>query len=336
MRNWICCTAAALFLTAGCASDVENGKMTEHGKLFLAMADLEAGGVARIDDELNMHDMLPLPGVNYLILHDGTVYGAIDDGRSVGVAAIRDGKVLKIERGEGKISCHLAVSPAGNYLYLANYGDGSIDEFRLIGGLPAFVRNIKLGEGARAHFVGFDPAGRLTAVDLGSDAVWFFDFDEESGCGAVAGRVDFPENAGPRHMVWLDGDTFAVACELNSTLVIVRNRKIVQTLATTFSGVENYPGALRLSPDGRWLVVTNRGENSLGIFSRDGGGEWRLSSTVPCGGVWPRDCYFHNGKIYVANDRSHNIAEFEFADGAATLLKSAAVRRLPMSFLTLE
>ncbi|MDD4817027.1 MAG: beta-propeller fold lactonase family protein [Victivallaceae bacterium] len=335
MRAGFLCVVAALFAAAGCATGGGAEKMTERGELLLAMADRENGGVARIDDGLTMNDFLLLPGVNYLIRSNGVVYGAVDDGR-VGVAAIRDGKLLTIEYGEGRTSCHLAVSPGGNYLYLANYGDGSVDEFRLTGGLPEFVRNLKLGEGARAHFAGFAPDGELVIVDLGSDAVCFFDFDETSGCGALAGRVDFPEKSGPRHLVWLDGDTFAVACELNSTLVIVRGRKIVQTLATTFSGTENYPGALRLSPDGRWLVVTNRGDNTLGFFTCGGDGDWKLVSTVPCGGVWPRDCYFHDGRIYVANDRSHNIAEFEFSDGAAKLLASSAVRRLPMSFLELE
>ncbi|MGE4300348.1 MAG: lactonase family protein [Victivallaceae bacterium] len=305
---------------------------------LLAFADKSAGGIRTIEIANGAPALTPgcvvLPTVNYLIERDGIIYGTVRE-PACGVAAVKNGKVLKVESGKGEIACHLAISPGGKFIYAANYGDGSVDEYAVKDGLPVWRRNWKLGPGARAHFAGFSPQGRLFIVDLGSDLVWFYEFDEAGGAGDLAYSVEFPKGAGPRHLIWLDDRTFATANELNDTVTVVKDRRIVQTLPASAGGVESYPGAIRLSPDGKFAAVSNRGENTIAIFRVDGD-RLELSGRYDCHGVWPRDCAFTpDGKfMYVALDRSARVTTFAFDDGRLDFLSEFDDLPLPMCFLS--
>ena len=325
----------AAALAAGC---VFQGNDMKYSTL-LAIADKADGGIRTVEIADGAPAVLSggvtLPTVNYLIEHDGIVYGTVRE-PGCGVAAVKNGKVLKIEYGKGEIACHLAISPGGKLIYATNYGDGSVDEYAVESGLPVWRRNWKLGPGARAHFAGFSPHGELFIVDLGSDRVWFYKFSETGGAGELAFSVAFPKGAGPRHLIWLDDRTFATANELNDTVTVVQDRKIVQTLPASGGAAESFPGAIRLSPDGKYAAVSNRGENTIAIFKVNGD-RLELSGRYDCHGVWPRDCAFTpDGKfMYVALDRSARVTAFAFNEGRLEFLAAFDNLPLPMCFLSL-
>jgi 6-phosphogluconolactonase len=87
----------------------------------------------------------------------------------------------------------------------------------------------------------------------------------------------------------------------------------------------NYPSGLAISPDGRYLMLGNRGADTIAIFWIDPEtGMAKLREEVPCGGKFPRAIRLDStGRVLaVANSRSGNIALFtrDFESGKLTVM----------------
>ena len=80
---------------------------------------------------------------------------------------------------------------------------------------------------------------------------------------------------------------------------------------------ENYPAALRLSPDRKMLAATGRGQNIISLFAIGDNGLLSQLAEVSSGGVWPRDVQFTpDGKYLVcANERSNRLTAFSLSGG---------------------
>jgi 6-phosphogluconolactonase len=235
-----------------------------------------------------------------------------DGSASVAAFAIGNDKSLKF-LGEassgGKGACHLAVNSSGTVVAVANYGDGSIAQVSLDkDGVPVSVLhsqkhigkgpNAKRQEGPHAHGVYFDRSEKYLFVpDLGLDRVHveklgakFDDFTEPwEPLRTAAG-------AGPRHMAFSPDEKHAyVINELDSTILAASYRNgeftpvsTVSTLPDGFSG-NNTTAEVEVSEDGRFVYGSNRGHDSLAVFSRDPkSGGLSLIQVAPCGGKTPR------------------------------------------------
>ena len=241
----------------------------------------------------------------------------------------------------GKTPCHLTLSPDGRHLYTANYSSGSISEFHLKEGLPAgrprIIRHTGSGikprqKSPHPHFVGFDPAGKqLYVCDLGCDRISIYDWTPETGLKTpAAAELALPPGSGPRHLVFSpDGNTLYVADELDSTVASFvregsdkawRLGKIRSTLPDWSDKMDNYPGAIKITGDGKYLFVANRGDNSVAVFSTLSGGDFRLVRTVPSGGDFPSDLLLLNGDrlLVVGHLRSGGITSFKLENGVLT------------------
>lgn len=67
--------------------------------------------------------------------------------------------------------------------------------------------------------------------------------------------------------------------------------KEIQTISTLPSGFEeaNTTAEIAISSDGRFLYVSNRGQDSIAVFRIASTGELALDETVPAGGRTPRN-----------------------------------------------
>lgn len=351
--------AAILSVTAGCAVNPP----PEGGRLYVTGCGDDIGmqqGVRLLEwdaaGNLRPGWFVKCAEVNYLVHSaDGQLaYATANDGDLVTFRCEPAGwRVLERQPTGGKVSCHLALSPEGRYLYTANYGDGSVSEFELRQGRPAFRRLFRTEDihpaardGAHAHFVGFTPDGKfLAVVDLGIDAVLLYPYRPERGIVPEASAVKFAPGAGPRHLVWsADGKYAYVANELNSTVSVLRYEcgrfellNSVATVPADFQG-DNYPAAIRLSPDGRWLLVSNRGMDTLAVLALDGIGGMKELRCCPIAvadwpskvkNAWPRDFDFtpDGEKIIVANERTGQIGCFAFnpATGEVKVLSAISL-----------
>lgn len=245
--------------------------------------------------------------------------------------------------------CHVALSPTGGHLAVANYGGGNVSVLPIlengdVGPASDFVQHEGTGPNERrqekphAHGVTFDPTDtRLYVADLGADAVFAYDFDGEGGTirpAAVAKTAATP-GAGPRHFVFHPNGDFAYAVnELDSTVTAYRYDadtgalhalESKSTLPAEFEG-ENTTAEIAVHPNGRTLYASNRGHDSIATFSLDADGRLALQGTAPSGGKTPRFFGVHpSGRyLFAANQNSGNIVVFAIHADTSALTPTEA------------
>jgi 6-phosphogluconolactonase len=209
----------------------------------------------------------------------------------------------------GKGACHLAIDATGRTVAVANYGDGKVSTIRLDeNGVPketvSVIANTGSGpnkqrqEGPHAHGVYFDKANRhLFVPDLGLDKVLVYPFDAAtSKLGDALPPLVTAPGAGPRHMAFPPDERHAyVINELDNTILAASYQNgsfkpigVSQTLPPDFTG-QNTTAEIEVSADGKHVYASNRGHNSIAVFSRAAAtGALTFIHHAPCGGKVPR------------------------------------------------
>jgi 6-phosphogluconolactonase len=161
----------------------------------------------------------------------------------------------------------------------------------------------------------------IVVADLGLDLLVAYRFDSQTGAIARSGATSLEPGAGPRHFVFHPRLHFAyVVNELNSTVTSF-SFDADQATFTTIASVPTVPEAalgsnhcseIRISADGAFLYVANRGHDSISIFSLDSEGGMDLIKTVPSGGKIPRNFALSpvGNFLVVANQNSDRITVF--------------------------
>ena len=303
------------------------------------------------------------PHLNYLIHAPEyqKFYGSISSLSGVenqgGVAVFdADARLIRCVPAGGSNTCHLTLSPDGKFLYTAQYGDGTVSEFPLdetgMPGEPRIFRQSGLGAvlprqaGPHAHFTGFSPEGdRLMTVDLGLDSIFLYPWKAGKGVCSAPERVKVPAGEGPRHLLFSpDKKRFFVANELGSTVSIFAWQNGSAELCETLDLLHheplmtNWPGAIWLSPDGKYLLISNRGDDSISVLEMTPESLQLIRSTGS-GGHWPRDFVFTpDGKFVItANERSGNLASFRYDPENGGLIPCGRTEEIPavLNFLCL-
>jgi len=188
--------------------------------------------------------------------------------------------------------CHTTLDRSGRFLFVANYNDGCVAAFPVApdGRLSEAGQVIQhTGKsvhpqrqtGPHAHCVTIDAANRFAFVcDLGIDKIFSYRFDSANG---KLSPNDPPSQtakpgAGPRHMVFRPDGKFAyVINELNSTVTTysydsaagkLNEVQTVPTLPEYYDG-PNTAAEVDVHPTGRFLYVSNRGNNTVVLFNVD-------------------------------------------------------------------
>ncbi|MFO0804089.1 MAG: lactonase family protein [Gemmataceae bacterium] len=195
----------------------------------------------------------------------------------------KTGELTKLNEGKsgGPGPCHIVVSPKGTHAAVANYGGGSTALFTLgadgkLGDRVGFVQhqgnsvNPGRQKEPHAHCCAFNPTGEyVVTVDLGIDKVKVFKIDPVKGL-VESPKSDMiaPPGSGPRHIALVRGGKFAYVCgELDSTVNVFEDHKVVQSLSTLPEPTPgNSTAECILSPNGKFVYVSNRGHNSIAVF----------------------------------------------------------------------
>jgi 6-phosphogluconolactonase len=92
---------------------------------------------------------------------------------------------------------------------------------------------------------------------------------------------------------------------------------------------ENYSlaAAIRFTPDGKSVVVSNRGENSLAVFDFDEtNGKLAVKARTMLSGNWPRDFIFVNDSLaLVACERSGEVLAMRYDSSTGVFTQIAAL-----------
>lgn len=138
-----------------------------------------------------------------------------------------------------------------------------------------------------------------------------------------------PAGAGPRHLLFHPNGRLAfLVSELGnlvSSLAWDRENgfRALDALSTITSRPNRLAAALRFTPDGKRIVVSNRGENSLVVYDFDEStGKLAFRSRTLLSGSWPRDFIFVTDTLaLVALERSGEVHALHYDDATGTFTR---------------
>ena len=239
--------------------------------------------------------------------------------------------------------CHVALSPDDSLLSFASYLSGTAGTLDLrTRTLSTFVfPNDDMGPNrprqpkAYAHCCFYGQGDRVGVVDLGCDRIWFFDpktMRRDESISIKAARGD-----GPRHVVWSkDGRHLFVVNELGSSVTTWRFDgrawKAVGTWSTLPDGFDRFEkdretlstkaAAIKLTADGKVLMASNRGCDSIAFFDVDEPtGRLTRRNIAKLRGRFPRDFELMPGEKFmvVGHKMSDEVQVYRFDRGCCTL-----------------
>lgn len=225
----------------------------------------------------------------------------------------------------GENPCFVGVSANGSVVAVANYTGGNISVFTAQnnGDLqdgPQVLDHKDTNITPHPHKASF-LNGELFVSDLGMDKVYKYSNTDGKFLPSQQPSLSLAEGAGPRHFSFsADGKFLYVINELNSTITIFKEedgkynaKQTVKTTSEDFSG-ESFCADIHISPDGKFLYGSNRGENTIVIFRINAEtGLLELMGREAVKGDWPRNFSLDPSGdfLLVANQRSNNIVVFK-------------------------
>ena len=268
------------------------------------------------------------------------------DGNQGGITSYAvgaDGAVTFINHQSGSDSgfTSLALHPSGNFIAGAAYSGGSTSVFPIAGdgSVSAEASLADFGDDAQSHCVAYDPTGtRLLVATKGTNAVQQL-VQNEAGVLTPNVPPNVPTPTGPRHLtVHPNGKLAFVVAESGSALSsyqLSADGRLTQTASIPSVPADydgNNTGAhVELSADGHFLYASNRGHDSIGVFSvNQETGALTLVEFEPSRGVAPHDFDIDPlGEVLVAGHRrSGSLTVFKIAaDGSLSPLGEPVVSR---------
>ena len=278
------------------------------------------------------------------------------EGKSGGGVSVlsRNYSILQKQSSGGEHPCYISIEQTGRYALVANYTSGTVamlpigDDGRL---LPASDIVQHTGSsihperqaGPHPHCVIPDPASSFAIVaDLGLDKLMVYRMDHEAGRLQKHAEVALDAGSGPRHLIFdSSGQHAYLLNELNSTLLVFQydaqkgtliQLQMVSTLPEQFSG-ENYCSDLHLSPDERYLYLSNRGHDSMVCFKVDAGsGILSYQSHIASGGNYPRIFAIEPGGRFMlaVHQRSDNVVVYRVNPSTGELSDTGQEAKLNM------
>lgn len=231
----------------------------------------------------------------------------------------------------GENPCHIVTSPDGKYLFISNYSGGNFTVYALepSGRIGAEAMHTQFHGSSihpqrqnapYVHSVTFSKDGKHVYVaDLGTDRMVCYRYDPQTADflkEITASTYHAEPGSGPRHCVFSHDGRFAyLVNELNHSVTMLAydsdNGQLtalqaISTLPEAEADIENTCADIQLSPDGQYLYASNRGHDSLAIYTVDGE-TGRLSSLgfQAVGGQTPRSFLIEpNGRFLLCTTQN--------------------------------
>jgi 6-phosphogluconolactonase len=266
-------------------------------------------------------------------------------------------RALNSQSAHGASPCYVSLDAPGRYALVANYNGETVTALPVgedgrLGEATSVVRhqgssvNQQRQDRPHPHMIAPVPNGRyVLATDLGMDRVMVYELDGASGrlepnqSGPAFGET--VPGAGPRHFAFAPhGRTVYVINELDSTLTVfdfdgemgaLRARQTVSTLPDGFDST-SWCAHVVVSPDGRFVYGSNRGHDSITIWSidRESGGV-TLVGHESTRGETPRNFALDptGNWLLAANQDTHTVVTFRRDPDSGRLTATGQVAEIP-------
>ncbi len=244
---------------------------------------------------------------------------------------------LNTQLSGGNMPTYLSLDGSGRFVLVANYNSGSVAVLPILpdgslGARTGFDQhtghsvNPSRQSSPHAHSIITDPTNRFALTcDLGLDQVLVYHFDDKTG--AITPNdpafVSLKAGSGPRHLAFApSGKVLYVTSELANTVTAfnwdaslgaLTEFQTASTLPADFKG-QSACAEIGIHPSGRFLYASNRGDNSLAVFTVDQAtARLTLVQNIPTGGKTPRGFSLDptGGWIICTNQDSDNAVVFK-------------------------
>jgi 6-phosphogluconolactonase len=321
----------------------------------------ESKGIRRFrfnEEEFQMEDFYEVHDPTYLSLSkDETIlYSSMRDKGDHGVLSmdLQRGVVDKVLFTNENTPCH--VSTFENHLLASNYHEGKLDLYETEEGMVKrrleSIRHEGRGpmekrqDASHVHFAMKNPHNEdILVCDLGTDKVYIYRLEDKEL--NKVGDILLPPGSGPRHLSFLPKAKFLyILSELSAEVFVYDFRdgeytlkQVQKTLPEDFHG-ENTGAAIRITPDNRFLYVSNRGHNSLTSFRIKDNHLLEKIETVSSEGDHPRDFNISpDGEfLLLANMISNNLVLYKIDrdTGRLSLLRKDLPTPEPVSIVFMK
>ncbi|MDA0973449.1 MAG: lactonase family protein [Bacteroidetes bacterium] len=256
--------------------------------------------------------------------------------------------------------CYISVDSQNRLVFVVNYVGGVVAVYPINadGSLAGASQVIRLeGQGphqrqdaSHPHSIILSPDEEFAFVaDLGTDKIMVYKIDylqaELIEASVPFVKLEVPPDSGhlgmgPRHLVFHpDGLHLYAVNELSNTISVFQyqaeNGNLIaqqstSTLPLSFSGA-NVCAAIHISEDGKFLYASNRGHDSVVIYSIDPQtGSLEHIGHEPSRGKFPRNFLIDGQDLYVANQNTDNVVLFKIGEDGALTYKSEYAMKTPV------
>lgn len=251
-------------------------------QIYIASHDRD-GGILRCvlrDGTLELLERYPLDRPAYLCREGNTLYALLREPFQMqsGIARFRiesGGALTQTSEPEpthGTVAAHIMARHGR--VYCANYLSGTVtlmpDRVLALNGRGSVSGR---QDCSHPHCVTPTPDGDYVCInDLGTDRIYLC----TNGLEPVS-KLKMPCGSGPRHLVFAPGGELAYCSnELDSTVAVLRYSRAELSFVGAYSTIpancqtSNSASAVRISPAGDRLYVSNRGHGSVCVFKTVG------------------------------------------------------------------
>lgn len=251
------------------------------------------------------------------------------------------------EDSNGSDPCYISLDRTGKWLFVGNYSSGSLTVYPIlsdgrIGPRHQFIQhkgssiNKSRQENAHVHCTYISEDNKTLFVpDLGLDKVIVYPFNAQTGFLDTKNQsvISVKPGGGPRHIIFTRKGTFGYLIEeLSGSVDVIQKRKdgytIIQTVNRLPAEQDGAGADIHLSPDERFLYVSQRSNSTIQIFSVDPqNGKLSFIGEQATLGDFPRNFTIHpSGKfLLAANQKSNDITIFRI-DSNTGLLQDTGAR----------
>ena len=247
-------------------------------------------------------------------------------------------KINSIIGSGGENAVHISLDDSETFVFVAHYsGNGALSVYRRNPedgsiGSRVFLEKYKNQNNKEPHpHSVYSYRNKYVYVpDLGRDLIVNYELNPQTGnCIPNPNQMNGLEvTKGPRHLAFHSNGLYAyVITELSNEIYILsinsNSGKLesihdkISSLAPGISTSGQFAGAIRISPDQKFLFVSNRGNtNSIGVFRiLVNGSKLNYVGTYDTHGLIPRDFYVLNDYLIVLNQNSATVVTFKIGLG---------------------